>query len=174
MAFSPRQLTETAVSLISGYIQTNITAALASIASIHPNDEVTTESPSSESYFYFEPAHAYRCPAVWVVDDSMDFRQNETRANFINSMLSINVTVKVEDSDMSLLTLKAWRYQAALHSLLDQTPLVSADQAVSIKVRVKRIKPSGLYTYANPQPEEMATFYKEYMLQLDVEFFENF
>lgn len=173
MTFSARQLSETGVQLIENYIKDNITAALAAVAAIRPGD-VTTESPSSESYFPYFKAHGYRCPAIFVVDDGMDFRQSETKANFINAMFSVNVSVKVEDKTMDLLTVKAWRYQAALHSLLDQTTLATQDGKVNLVSRVRKIEPDGPYTYGNDEADETATFFKEYMLKLDVEFFENF
>jgi hypothetical protein len=104
----------------------------------------------------------------------MDFRQATTQANFINAITSINVTVKVEDRKMELLVIKALRYQAALHEVLDQTTLASADGLVSLKVRVKNIKPSGIYTYGNSEADDTATFFKEYTLNLAVEHYENY
>lgn len=174
MAIQPRYLTETAVQLIMTHIQSNITTALAAIAVIRPDNIVSLESPESDAYFYFAKAHGYRCPAIFVIDDDMDFRQQETKANFINALLGINVTVKVEDQDADYLTKKAWRYQAALHSLLDQTSLVSADSKVKLVSKVRRIRPTGMYTYENSEPDSTANFFKEYELQLEVDFFENF
>ena len=174
MAIRSRQLTETAVTLIVQYLRTNINAALQAIALIHPDDLVTLEPPPSSSYFPFEKAHGYQCPAIFVVDDGMDFRQAEKGANYIDALLAVNVTVKVEDSDMTLLTMKAWRYQAALQSLLDQTPLASLDGKVKLYSKVKGIKPSGTYTYGNSEEDETATFFKEYTLNLAIDFFENF
>jgi hypothetical protein len=169
-----RHLIETDLSLITKCIQDKISAALADISSIHPDNLVTLETPSTESYFIYQKAHGYRCPAIFVEDGETDFRQAEWKSNFIDALATVYVTVKVEDYNMDLITLKAMRYQAALHEILDQTSLVSSDNAVSLKLRVKRIKPSGIYTYENSESSSTATFFKEYTLQLDVEHYENY
>jgi len=132
------------------------------------------EPPESENYFIAPKQHGYRCPAVFIIDENTDFRQTETKANFINAVMNINVTIKVEDQNSALLTIKAWRYQAALHQVLDQTPIASADSAVKILSKVRRITPSGIYSYQNSEADSTASFYKEYELQLEVDFFENF
>lgn len=169
-----RHLTETAVTLLTTYIQDNIATALASIAAIRPDDLVSLEPPVNTSYFIAPKQHGYQCPAIFVIDDNTDFRQNEMKANFINALMKINVTVKVEDQDAYLLTLKAWRYQAALHQLLDQTPIDNGDSTVSLLSKVRRITPSGIYSYQNSESDTTASFFKEYELQLEVDFFENF
>lgn len=169
-----RHLTETDLDLITACIKANIDTALADVSSIHPDQLVSMESPETSSYFNFYHAHGYRCPAIFVVDDGMDFRQSETKANHINAISSINVSVKVEDKDKTLLTKKALRYQAALHEILDQTPLANGDGTVKIYLRVKNIVPSGLYTYADSETDTTASFFFEYMLKLAVEHYENF
>ncbi len=169
-----RHLTETDLNLITGYIQANIAGALSAIRISRNDPVVTTEPPPSESYFNYFKAHGYRCPAIFVIDDGMDFRQSEKKANHINAISSINVTVKVEDRKKELLVIKALRYQAALHQLLDQTPLVNSDHTVKLYLRVKKIKPSGLYTYGNSEEDDQALFFFEYMLELAVEHVENF
>ncbi len=169
-----RHLTETDLDLITAHIQNNIASALAAIR-INRNDPiVTTEPPPTDSYFNYFKAHGYRCPAIFVIDDGMDFRQQEKNANHINALSSINVTVKVEDRKKELLVIKALRYQAALHQLLDQTPLANNDNTVKLYLRVKKIKPSGLYTYGNSEEDDSASFFYEYMLELAVEHVENF
>ena len=169
-----RKLTETDLKLIMAYIKANIATALAAIRVDRADPIVTTEPPPSESYFIFQKAKGYRCPAIFVEDAGMDFRQAEKKANHINALSSINVTVKVQDRKKYLLTIKALRYQAALHQLLDQTPLANSDGTVKLYLRVKRIKPSGLYTYDNSEEDDTADFFFEYMLELAVEHVENF
>ncbi len=172
-----RHLTETALTLITDLIKKEIGGALQKIRTIRPDNTVTTEIPPTESYFNYPEAHGYRCPAIFVIDKpnvGMDFRQGEIGANHINALLNIDVSVKVEDRLKRLLVLKALRYQAALHQILDQTPLASSDGKVKLYSRVKRIVPSGLYTYTEDEKDTKAVFYFEYRLELEVDFFENF
>lgn len=169
-----RQLSETAISLVVAYLKANMATALSGVRTYHADAKVTTEAPPSQSYFIYPKAHGYKCPAIFVIDDGMDFRQPELKANFIDAKLSLVVSVKVEDRDAEKLTYKAWRYQAALHQLLDLTELASADKLVKLSIVVSSIKPSGIYTLATAQPDEQASFFKEYVLRCTVNYFEGF
>lgn len=171
---NPHLLAEAAVGLIKDAIKANITDALAQVRSYWHDGKVTTEVPPTESYFIYPNAHGYRCPAIFIIDQGPhDFRQGSTQSNFINASLSINVSVKIEDRDAYKLTLKAWRYASALHSILEQANLVSSDKTVKIVVKVVRMKPGPLYTLANDEADSTAQFFKEYELYCDVEFYEN-
>jgi hypothetical protein len=168
----PYLLSEAAVTLITNTIKTNIAGALASVRNYAADGAVTTEVPAS--YFIYPKATGYRCPAVFVVDENTDFRQANMEANFIDARMSINVTVKVEDKDQNALTIKSWRYASALQSILEQSNLVSPDGKVKLSIKVRRIKPGPMYVLAESEAETSASFFKEYDLFLDVDFFESF
>ena len=167
-------LSEEAVNLILTSIKTNIAPALASIRSYWDDGTVTTEPPPTSSYFIYPKAQGYRCPAIWVVDEGTDFRKSETKANFIDALMSINVSVKVEDKDQYKLAIKCWRYVSALYSILEESNLVSSDGAVKIVVKVNRVKAGPMYTIENDDPDVTAQFFKEYELFCDVEFYQGF
>lgn len=169
-----RRLSEEATILTLDYLKANIATALAAVRTDRADAKVTTEPPPTNSYFVYPKAHGYKCPAIFVIDDGMDFRQPETKANFVNSKFSLVVSVKVEDKDLEKLTFKAWRYQAALHQLLDLTELASSDNLVKLNIVVSSIKPSGIYTIPNAEPDSTATFFKEVTLRCTVNYFEGF
>jgi hypothetical protein len=170
---NPHLLAEAAVCLIVDTIKANIQLALQDVRVYWSDGKVTTEVPPTESYFIYPKAQGYRCPAIFVIDEGTDFRLSTTNSNFINALMSINVSVKIEDKDAYKLALKAWRYASALHAILEQANLVSPDNTVSIKIKVKRSKPGPLYTIENDDPDTSAQFFKEYELFCDVEFYEN-
>jgi len=173
MSASPRLLAEEAINLIVSTIQTNIASALSSVSAYWNDGLVTMEPPPSGSYFIYPKAHGYQCPAIFVIDEGPhDFRQAENQSNFINARMAINVSVKIEDQTADTITIKAWRYASALHQILDQANLASSDGTVKIVVKVKRMKPGGLYTLANDESDSTAQFFKEYELYCDVDFFE--
>ena len=174
MPNNPHLLAEAAVGLIIDNIQANIAAALSNIRNYWDDSQVTTELPPTESYFIYPKAQGYQCPAIFVIDEGPhDFRQADAQANFICARMVINVSVKVEDQDARRLTIKAWRYASALHSILEQANLVMSDNSVKIVVKVKRIKPGPLYTIENDDANTTAQFFKEYGLFCEVEFWEN-
>jgi hypothetical protein len=53
----------------------------------------------------------------------MNFQKAEMGANHITARGLVTVSIVVEDKDREKLTIKAWRYQAALHEILDQVIL---------------------------------------------------
>jgi hypothetical protein len=171
---TPHILSEAAVTLIINSIKANIATALASVRGYYHDGAVTTEVPPTTSYFIYPKAHGYACPAIFVIDDTTDFRQSEKLANFIDAKMSINVSVKIEDIDQTSLTVKGWRYVSALHSILEQSSLVSADSTIKLTIKVKRVKPGDMYVLGNAEADSTATFFKEYTLYCDVEFFESF
>jgi hypothetical protein len=73
-----------------------------------------------------------------------------------------------------LVTIKAWRYQAALHAILDQANLVDANSKLKIFVRVSNVELSPLYSDTVDENSPKAVFRKEAVLALTVEHCENF
>jgi hypothetical protein len=166
-------LTEKTVSLIQDQIKAGIAGALASVRAQRADKAVSTEPPPTQSYFIFEGAKAYRCPAIFMIADSMDMHNADRGANFIAARARIIVSVIVEDRRQDLLTLKAWRYQAALHQLLHLATLTTADQKVRVETKVERVLYSHEFTDAVDKDVPQGVFRKEVALHLDAEHFEN-
>lgn len=169
---SAPKLAEGQVTLLISYIQTNIGAALDSVASglgaTRPN--VSLENP--KSYFIFERPQGYELPAVFVMLPDLDFRIKDMKANFINAEGKLAVVVWVEDQDEEKLTYKAWRYQSALYSVLDQADIVSSDQKLKLKPVVYHTEVSNTQEYATDQGQG-ARFRKAVLLRCNVEHLET-
>lgn len=169
-----QSLIETTVTLITEHLQQNFPSAMAGVRSIRPDNVVTTEVPPIESYFTYPMARGFRPPAVFVISDEIDFRNEQSGANFISAQMRVNVSVLVEDQDKAKLTTKAWRYQTALSSMLTETQLLSDETNVKIVCVVRRATFSPIYTNAKNEDSSEALFRKEIVLELDVDHYENF
>ena len=164
------KLTEISVDLIQTHLKTNIATALTDVRTDRADAKVTTEPP--RSYFIFPRAKGYRLPAVFTIAEESDFRL-ETGPNFINALEKINVSVLIEDKDRGSLTIKAWRYQAALAKLLNNTALTNVGNTVKIVTKLVRNSFSPIYTNAADEESTAAVFRKEVVLELDVEHYEQ-
>jgi hypothetical protein len=166
-------LAEKTVDLIQSAVQTNIASALGAVVSLRGDGYVSAEAPSTQSYFIYGAAKAFRAPAIFTIIDSFDLRNIDRGSNFISANASIMVSVVVEDRDLKRLTHKAFRYQAALHSILHLTSLTSVDSKVRLESRVARVLFSPEYTDAQSKDVPPGVFRKEVALHLDVEHYEG-
>lgn len=167
----PFKLTEGAVTLISDHIRANIGAALDAVSTAAGLPSVTLENP--RSYFIWPKPQGYELPAVFVISDDLDFKIEERKPNFINGQDRIMVSVLVEDQDEEMLTYKSWRYQAALHDVLDFSELVSTDQKLAIKVVVYHHKFTPVFANTDGISGG-GKFRKEVVLMCNVEHWESF
>lgn len=166
---SVRHLVETAVDLVKAKLQTELPAALNDIRINRADNLVTLEPP--RDYYVYPKAMGYRTPAVFVIGDRIDFLKERRGANHINAAIRVNVTVLVEDKDAERITRKAYRYQAAIHQVLDQKRLFSADGDAALTVVIQSASYSPLYSnLAAGDPQ--AVFRQEIALELDVFQFE--
>lgn len=164
---SSRNLSETIRTAVIDHIKANIEAALAEMRTDRPDNFVGTESP--RSYFIFPEATAYQMPAIYVIAGEID-KKKQRGANHINATLALSVSIIVEDVDIERLTIKNERYGVVLDKLLDQTILMSSNNRQKMVVIVRRMGPSPTFKH----DENEGTFRKEFYLECDVEFFENF
>lgn len=167
-----RHLTETTVNLIIDQLKAQLPGALSGVRSIAPDKSVTMDPP--QSYFIYPRAKGYRTPAVFVIPQDMDFKQEERGQNFISALMRINLSVLLEDQDRERLTKRAWRYQAAMHQVLSNVPLTSSDSKVKAVVKVRTSTYSPMFTRAKNEDDPQAVFAIEVVLELDVDHFENF
>lgn len=165
-----RHLVETTVDLIISHVKTNIAAALTDIRTNRADNFVTMEPP--RDYFIYPKAKGYRTPAVFVIGDRIDFLKERRGANHINAAVRINLTVLIEDKDAERITTKAYRYQAALHQILDQVQLIPADNKAKITLVIQSAGFSPLYSNLN-EGDPQAVFRKEVSLEIDAFQFEQ-
>jgi hypothetical protein len=168
-----RHLTEWAVDLVTAKVKADIADALASVNSTLPPDAPMLSYEAPRDYFTYPKAMGYRTPACFVIADRVDFQKREKAANYINANVRLNLTVLIEDKDADKITRKAYRYQAALHELLDQTQVVSADGKVKITVVVQNAGYSALYSNTDDPNAPGAVYRKEVSLELDCYHYEQ-
>lgn len=165
------KLIEYTVNMLMGKVQSDIDAALLAVSTDRADNFVSLESPVS--YFYFWNAQAYQAPAVFVIPEDFDMRLAETGPNFINALARVNVAVTVEDKDAYYVTVKAWRYQAALTKILHLVHILSADQTVKLVSKVVRTSYSSIYPKDKTDQDPDEVFRKEVVVELEVEHYEN-
>lgn len=164
-----RHLVETAVDLVVKHIKANIGAALSDIRVNRGDNAVTMEPP--RDYYIYPKAKGYRTPAVFVIGDRIDFLKERRGANHINAAIRLNVTVLIEDKDAERITKKAYRYQAAIHQVLDQVRLIPDDNQAMLTVVIQNAGFSPLYSNLN-DGDPQAVYRKEVSLEMDVYQFE--
>jgi hypothetical protein len=110
---------------------------------------------------------------VFVIADRIDFQKREKAANHINANIRVNVTALIEDKDADKITRKAFRYQSALQSVLDQVQLGSQDGSLKVTVVVQAAAFSPLYSTTEDPNAPGALYRKEVSLELDCYCFEQ-
>lgn len=166
------KLVETDLELIKNYLQANMPQALLDVSVDHDGDQIAA-LPTPKEYFTYEMAHGFRLPAIFIVPSSMDFRLDQKQANFIDASSIINVTVVIEDSKEQNLSYGAYRYQSAVHKLLQGVNLSNEDGTVAIFVKVQRARFSQMYTDAQAKNTPTGVFKKEIYFECDVEHYER-
>lgn len=172
MSYTAAQTPEVLCDLITSTIRTNIEAALSALRTDRSDPRVQTPKPIE--YFISEHNDPYKCPAVFVIADDLDFQQEQMGANFVDAKARINVSIVVEDRVAELLTRGAYRYATALKTVLEQANLTSQNNKVKMSLVVNRMRFSPLYTKAQKQGETSGVFRKEAVLECEVRHFENF
>jgi hypothetical protein len=165
-----RYLMEGAVDLIESYIQTNLPGAL-DAQSAYYTDGINLENP--REYFIYPKSKGLQPPCVFVIGDALDFKISENKSNFVNGEDRINVSIVAEDTDETRLTRKVYRYQAALHQVLDEAEIISLDSQLKIVVVVYNAAFSDIYMRKETTGDG-GNFRKEVSLQCRVAHFENF
>lgn len=155
-----------AVSPIIQQIKNNIRTYLDEIIADRPDGKVTLENP--QEYFNYSPAIGYRCPAVFVVGDSIQFNQARGQ-NHINATLLIYVVIALEDRIHQFLETKAWRYHDALHKCLDRQQLDSGNARNIVKV----IRSEFGQTMNKKGSSVDSVFRKQLMITLSVEQYQS-
>lgn len=168
---STRNLIEKPTSMIVSTIKTNIQQALADVSLARGNYEVSTEIPSTESYFIYEGAINYDPPGIFVVPQSVASMLDRGE-NYIDSQAKFIVSAIVQDKEKDLLSKKAWRYQDALHNILHLTEVVDSTTNPHTKIKIKVVNQrfSNDFTTGN---EQQKFFSKEVAFDCDVEIWQG-
>jgi hypothetical protein len=164
------QLTERTRDLILTQIQNNIVAELATIRADRADSLTNITNP--QSYFIFDGAHTYQCPAIFVVVDSGEVPDEKTGTNYVSAIIKLYVSAVVEGLDAEALTRKCERYQSALFKILHQTTIVDTTDNVKLYILCKRFRFSELYTKSR-KADNMGDMRKEVAIELEVEHWEN-
>ena len=167
---STRKLTEGAIDLIESYIQTNISGALDAV-SLTYSDGIGLENP--REYFIYPKSKGLQPPCIFTIADDMDFKISENKSNFVNAEDRINISLLAEETDEERLTRKVYRYQSALHMVLDEANIVSSDNKLMLKVVVYSSAISDTYGRSEDKGDG-GHFRKEVLLRCRVAHFENF
>ncbi len=160
---------EIAVNLIQAQIQATIATNLANVRTSRNDPIVSTEPP--REYFIYADANIYRPPAVFTLFESQMIKNTASDGNFINANDSIVVVCVVEDRLERLLTIKAWRYQAALMQSLHLVTLTNSDGGVRLFSKVNSCEFSAILPHK--MKDETQVFRKEIGLRLSVDHIEN-
>lgn len=166
---SSAQLVERASLMIRDSLKQKMPSALSGVRTDRADAIVSTPVPGD--YFFYESAAAYRTPAVFIIAGDIDFRKEELGANFVDATIHYNISVVIEDRSEDYLTIKAWRYQAALYECLDQVALEDTVNNVKVTTVVKQATFSPIFTTAGTAPNN---FRKEIVLECDAYQYENF
>lgn len=161
---------EIAVDLIQAQIQAQIATALSNVR-IERNDPIVTTEPPRE-YFIYPTANVYRPPAIFTIFEHQQIKNLVSDGNHINAVDSIVVACVIEDRLERLLTIKAWRYQAALMQCLHLVSLTNTDGGVRLFSKVESCEFSALINLKGKNAQDQV-FRKEMALKLSVDHIEN-
>lgn len=165
-----QNIVEFTVDGIISYMQANLASALSKVSVERVDNAVTMEPPQNVSYFKYEKIQGYKTPAVVVVATNVDFRLARG-PNSVSAMITIYVSMVLEDRKAENLTLKAYRYSDAAYSLLNRLQLTDNTELRKSIVTVPRIEFSR--TVQEVSQDTGNPFRKEVMLTLNVEHYEN-
>jgi len=161
---------EIAVELIQTQIQNTISTNLSNVRISRSNPIVSTEPPVE--YFIYPTANVYRPPAVFTIFEHQEIKNLKSDGNHINAVDSIVVACVVEDRLERLLTVKSWRYQAALMQCLHLVTLTNSGGGLRLFIKVDSCEFSGIINLKGKNAQEQI-FRKEMALKLSVDHIEN-
>lgn len=160
-------ITEQTTDLIIDHVSTNIKAKLDEVVSYRGDLSFSIDAP--QSYFIYESAIDLKCPALYVIADSVD-TQLQRGQNHLNAQIKYTLSIVFEYKDAEKCVRGLYRYVDALYRLLNLTQLDSSDSRARNVIKVVAIDYSGLQ---QNKDQEQNIFRKEAMLTLMVEHFET-
>jgi hypothetical protein len=161
---------EIATDMIQEHIKATIAQNLANVRNNRATAVVTTEPP--REYFIYPTENVYRAPGIFTIFERMQITNIVSNGNHINAKDYMTVACVVEDRLERLLTIKCWRYQAALMQSLHQVVLTNADASVKLFLRVDECVFSDPVALTGQEGKDQI-FRKEVGLKLIVDHIEN-
>lgn len=155
--------------MILDQIKATMPTNLANVRSSRTDATVTTEPP--REYFIYHTENIYRPPAVFVLFERWMITNALSNNNHINAKDYITVVCVVEDKLDRLLTIKGWRYQAALMQSLHQVTLTNTQDGVKLFIRVDECVFTESVLVSKDSRDQI--FRKEIGLKLIVDHIEN-
>lgn len=163
-----RKLIEGATDQIIAYLKANLPAAISSVSALY-SDGIDL-SPVAQ-WMIYPKVQGFDLPVVFVIADDQDFNIQKNSANFIAATDHFKISIVVDEVDEERLTRRAYRYQSALHSVLDGATMVSSDNLLVLKSVVYRASFSDVWQAK--ESESGGKFRKEVVLECNIEHFEN-
>lgn len=165
------QLVEIATGLILAKLQSDLPGALNQVNTDRTTlgDQAGIGIPPPREYLIFEKAQNYNAPSIYVICRSIDFMK-ERGANHINARMEFGVSALVEAQREVQVTVAAWRYQAAIHKILDQTILT--DSTANVRIVCVARSADFSETFSNADTGRQGVFRKEALLMFNVESYE--
>lgn len=161
---------EIATQMIEAQIKATIEQNLANVRAARTVAIVTTEPP--REYFIYPTSNVYRPPAIFTIFESQKIFNSQSDGNHINSQDNVTVACVIEDRLENLLTIKAWRYQAALMQSLHQVNLINSELSLKLFIRVDECIFTNPVSLTSRESKEQI-FRKEVGLRLVVDHIEN-
>lgn len=161
---------EIATRLIEAQIKATIAQNLANVRAARDNAVVTTEPP--REYFIYHTSNVYRAPGIFTIFENQKITNTSSNGNHINAKDYLTVACVIEDRLEELLTIKAWRYQAALMQSLHQVILTNNDQSLKLFILVDECIFTDPVALTGQEGRDQI-FRKEVGLRLVVDHIEN-
>jgi hypothetical protein len=161
---------EIATDLIQEQIKSTIATNLSNVRTDRNDGLVTTESP--REYFIYPHANVYRAPAIFTIFENQKILNKTSDGNFLNAIDYVTVVAVVEDRLERLLTIKSFRYQAALMQSLHLVSLTNSNSTLRLFSKVDSCEFSAIVNLTGKKGQD-ALFQKEMGLRLIVDHIEN-
>ena len=156
------------------YLQTNIVAALSAELSAWPDGFTSLQPPV---FYYDYEEDSSECPSLYVLEDSIDYRLDSSRANHINAIGIFRCGMVVEEYHPKELAHSTRRYANVLHKLLNNTHLdyqPSSTVVVRNIIKVRRTAFGDSFKKNAAAGDESGSWRKEFVHELEIEHYENF
>jgi hypothetical protein len=157
------------------YLQTNMSAALAAEAAAWPDGLVPLQPP--EQYYTYEEANPPQCPALYALEDQIDYQLDKKNANHISAIGIFRCGMIVEEFTQENSTHSCRRWANVLHKILNRAEIDYAPSSAVVArqiVKIRRTSFSSSFKKDAQASTEAGPWRKEFVHELEVEHYENF
>lgn len=158
---------------IEAYLATNMASALSAESAAWP-DGITPLVPP-EQYYHYEEASPPQCPALYVLQDQIDYRLDAKGANHINALAIVRCGVIIEEFHQSDAARAARRWANVLHKILNEAVIDYSPSGTVLArqiVKVRRTMFSDTFKKDAAASSESGPWRKEFVHELEVEHYE--